>query len=354
MPLTPEQIANGLTPDHDYFFPEKPDDPEMRESTSVWLFEENGEFGFPRIGIEAEAHSWENRMYQINMALGDGQLLIDSGRGPAPATLGPDGKPSVLGAGPLTFRCIEPFRRWLMTFEGTVHQGTIGDQIAGGLGNGDRVPLSVEVELAIETPAWIQDYSPDKVARMTKAEQEDAQSMGIGWRLEQMVRGTGVYTVDGVTREFRCQGSRIKRQSIRPLNVFRGHCWQSAIFPDGSAFGYIAYPATATAAQFSIGYVVQDGVMYPARPTRIPYIRQVVEEGDDVSLELESQLGTHHISGATTLSTFKVNNPDMAAAGAPGFTLQQSGTRYTWNGQTSYGMIERSATGKQMEQGYEL
>ena len=117
MPLTLEQMTNELTPEHDYFFPEKPDDPEMRESTSIWLYEENGEFGFPRIGIEGEAHSWENRLYHANFALEGGRVLHDTGRGSVPSPIGPDGLASVFGAGPLTFRCIDPFRKWAMTFQ---------------------------------------------------------------------------------------------------------------------------------------------------------------------------------------------------------------------------------------------
>lgn len=347
-----ETLLNGLTPDHDYFFPAQPDDPDMRESTSVWLFEENGAFGFPRIGIEAEGHSWDNRQYQANFALGDGRVLHDTGRGPAPPSMGPDGKPSVFGAGPLTFRCIEPFRRWQLRYSGTAQLGTLGEQISRTLAGNPRVPVTLEAELTMVTPAWVQDYSPDKVASMTRAEQENVQSMGVGWRLEHLFRGEGTFTLDGEQRAFRCLGSRIKRQSIRPLNAFRGHCWQSAVFPDGRAFGYIAYPPSDTAQLYHIGYVYLNGKMYPAQPVKIPFIRQVLEEGDDVSLTLESELGTHHIGGSTLLSTFRVNNPDMAALGAVGFTLQQSGARYTWDGMTSYGMVERSATGTQMAEGY--
>lgn len=352
MTLTMDQMTNGLTAEHDYFFPKAPDNPDMRESTSVWLFEENGEFGFPRIGIEGEAHSWDNRLYHANFALGGGRVLHATGRGPVPSTVGPDGRASVFGAGPLVFRCIEPFRRWAMAFDGLAHDGTLADQIAGSLEERDKIPVRLEVELTMETPAWVQDYSPEKFALMSDAEKGDAQSMGIGWRLEHLCRGEGLLEIDGMTRTFRLQGSRIKRQSVRPLDAFRGHCWQSAIFPDGRAFGFIAYPANAEKPEYNVGYVYQNGKMYPARATRIPYIRQVVAEGEDVSLELESELGRHLISGTTRLSTFRVNNAEMAALGAPGFTLQQGGSCYTWDGLSSHGMIERSATGKQMKEGY--
>ncbi len=325
----------------------------MRESTSVWLFEENGAFGFPRIGIEGEAHSWDDRMYHVNFALENQRVLLDASRGAAPPCVGPDGKPSVFGAGPLTFRCLEPFRRWLMTYEGTALDGSFADQLDGSLEQRPRIPVKLEVELHMETPAWVADYSPDKVAKMSQKERDDAQSMGIGWRLEHWGRGTGELTIDGATREFRLVGSRIKRQSVRPLDAFRGHCWQSAVFPDGRAFGTISYPANPKAPEFNIAYVVQDGKMYPAKATRIPYIREILAEGDDVTLELESELGVHRISGSTCMSTFRVANADMAALGAVGFTLQQGGARYTWDDQVAYGMIERSATGAQMENGYE-
>jgi hypothetical protein len=352
MPLTLDQLTNGLTPEHDYFFPHQPADPEMRESTSIWMYEENGAFGFPRIGIEAEAHAWDNRMYQANINLGGGRILIDNSRGAGPSAFGPDGRATVLGAGPLTFRCIEPFRRWQMSFDGTAQNGTLAQQIDGTLNTCERIPVKLDVEMTMATPAWVQDYSPETYARMSPADQANAQCMGIGWRLEHLFRGVGTLTVDGQTREFRAVGSRIKRQSVRPLDAFRGHCWQSALFPDGRAFGFIAYPANPKAPEFQIAYVYMNGKMYPAKATKIPYIRQVLEEGDDVSLELQSELGTHHISASTTLNTFKVNNPEMAALGATGFTLQQGGARYTWDGMTSYGMIERSALGQQMAEGY--
>lgn len=344
MGLTLEQMTNGLTPEHDLFFAERPDDPGMRESTSVWLFEDGGAFGFPRIGIEAEASSWDARLYQANFALGGGRILDGMGRGPAPSPLGPDGRPTVLGAGPLTFRCLEPFRRWSMTFDGTAVDGTVAQQIAKTLDRERRVPVRLDVEMEMVTPAWVQDNSPEKVARMSEAERAEATSMGIGWRLEHTLRGKGTLTVDGETRDFAVTGSRIKRQSVRPLTSFRGHCWQSAVFPDGRAFGYIAYPPAGDGSEpYNEGYVFQDGRMVAARATRIPWLRRLVDEGDDVSLELESELGTTRIGGRSTLSTFKIMG---RTDGLPvDFDLHQGGARYTWDGMTSHGMIERSRTG---------
>lgn len=351
MSLTLDQLTNGLTPEHDYFFTEKPQDPEMRESTSVWLFDENGEFGFPRVAIEGEAHTWDKHTCQANVALGGGRVLFESERGTVPSPIGPDGKPSVFGAGALRFQCVQPFRKWAMVYDGTVYEGTVAEQIAG-IPLSKKTTMRLEVELTMVTPAWIQDYSPEKLATMTKAEIDDAGSMGVGWRLEHLCRGEGELRIDGTTRNFKLVGSRIKRQSVRPMHAFRGHCWQSALFPDGRAFGFIAYPSSDTAPEYNIGYVYQNGQMYPARAKKIPFIRQLLESGDNVSFELESALGTHKISAVTCLSTFQSLPGGMGGTTGVGFALQQSGARYTWDGMTTYGMIERSASTKQMEDGY--
>ncbi|HET8710231.1 MAG TPA: hypothetical protein VFM32_02560 [Spongiibacteraceae bacterium] len=345
MSLTLEQMMGGLTPEHDLFFAQKPDNPDMRESTSVWLYEENGAFAFPRVGIEAEASSWDNRRVQGNFAVAGGRILNGAGMGAAHSPFGADGRPTTLGAGPIAFHCIEPFRKWRMTWDGSAIDGTVEQQIAKTLDPNKRTPLRFDVELEMVTPAWVQDLSPEKVAQMSAADAIEAANMGIGWRFEQLFRARGFFSIDGKAlqidgknREFKGVGLRIKRQSVRPLAGFRGHCWQSAVFPDGRAFGYITYPPREDGKALNEGYIFQNGKMYPARAVKIPWLRRIIGEGDDASLELESDLGITRIKGVTALSTFRVGNPDIG-----GLNLQQGGVRYTWDDQTAYGMIERSS-----------
>ena len=163
--------------------------------------------------------------------------------------------------------------------------------------------------------------------------------MGLGYRFEHLFRAEGIFEVDGETRPFKGTGLRVHRQSIRRLEGFFGHCWQSALFPDGSAFGYITYPPKEDGTEtYNEGYIYQGGRMIPAKVTKAPWLRRIVEAGDDVSLELVSELGRTRIEGTTRLSTFRVGNPDIGD-----LNLQQSGVHYRWDDQTAYGMIERSA-----------
>src|SRR5690606_29894093 len=120
-----------------------------------------------RLGIEAEAAAWDQRLYQANFAFAGGRVLNGAGRGAAHTPHGDDGKPRVLGAGPLRCECLEPFRRWRIDYDGDAVDGTVAQQIANRLDPQRRTPLRFEVELEMAAPAWVQDNTPEKLATMT-------------------------------------------------------------------------------------------------------------------------------------------------------------------------------------------
>lgn len=340
--------CGGLEPELDCgMIPGRPDDPELRESASIWLFEENGLFAFPRIGLEAQGAVWENHRYDGNFALGGGRILRTSTRRPTLPATGPDGRTNVLGAGGLRFECLEPFRKWRVSFEDTVYESTVEEQIRGNFRvfnevdpdpSFRRTPIRFDVELEMAAPGWTQDLRPEKLAGMTEAERTDAGLMGFGWRVEQVFRGEGELTVDGQTRSFRCTGNRIHRQSVRPMGAFRGHCWQAAVFPDGRAFGLCTYPPREDGTTYNDAYLWEDGKWYKAKARNPAFLRRIRPEGDDVAVELESELGVTRIEGRTLLSSFHIGNP-----GTQGMNNQQGTVRYTWDGVDAYGMIERSS-----------
>lgn len=68
-------------------------------------------------------------------------------------------------------------------------------------------------------------------------------------RYEQLFRCTGTLTLDGETRRFNANGLRIRRTGFRAFAGFWGHCWQSATFPDGRAFGFNIYPRVRMASR---------------------------------------------------------------------------------------------------------
>jgi hypothetical protein len=337
----------GLAEHYDYMLTERPQDPNMRESASIWVYEENGHFAFNRNGIEAVGSVWDNHRYDVNFAFADGRALYESRQdGQSHSPIGADGRATILGSGGLVFECVEPYRRWRVTYQGNPVDTTTQSIIDGTVDTQRTTPLRYEIDLTMVTPAWVQDNTPEALARMSERERTDAGLMGFGYRMEHLFRATGTLWIDGSERPFNAVGNRIHRQSVRPLDAFRGHCWQAAVFPDGRAFGYIAYPPAEDGSTYNEGYVWQDGKWYTAKATTIPWLSELRASGGDVSLELEYELGKARIEGVSMLNGFKLGGADM-----PGFSLNQGGAKYTWDGQSTYGMVERSSWADQIAGG---
>src|SRR4029077_2323612 len=67
-------LTGGIGPDREYMFAERPDNPEMRDSASFWVFDDRGQVGLPRVGIEAVAANWDAHGIQVNVAFPDGRV----------------------------------------------------------------------------------------------------------------------------------------------------------------------------------------------------------------------------------------------------------------------------------------
>ncbi len=287
-------LTGGIDPAREYMFADRPDDPEMRDSVSFWVFDDRGQVGLPRIGIEAVAANWDAHGIQVNVAFPDGRvyrLREDAASWPA---AGSDGKATVLGAGPLAFTCVEPFNVWTMTFDGQAVQTSSAD-LADGRKDGPLVDLQFEVEAKLAVPPWVQGALQADASSALKTSIE-GDLMG-GPRYEQLFRATGAVRVGGAEHAFTGSGLRIRRQGVRRLEGFWGHCWQSALFGSGRAFGYIAYPPRPDGQPtFNEGYLFDgDGDLIPARVVEPPWLTKLQPLGEDVSVVLETADGTVRI-----------------------------------------------------------
>jgi len=70
-------------------------------------------------------------------------------------------------------------------------------------------------------------------------------------------------------------------------------------------------------------------------------LRTLAPKGDDVTCVLETAKETVTVRGETALSTFMIMPSDV---GGGGLQLQQAIVRYSWDGEESVGMLERSTT----------
>ena len=334
-------LTGGLSDDLEFVFPAQPDDHEMRESVNAWVWDQSGDVGLPRIGVEATGDQWTTHDIQVNVALADGRVYNMYGPGPVHEPLSVDGRARVLGAGALSFELVEPFRHLRLRVHGEARATSAVAQIGGTLQGDERAPIELDIDLRPAVPPWMNGALLDDAKRVLDT-QEEGDLMGHPWRFEQLCRATGSLRIGAETWAIDGGANRVRRQSIRRLAKFRGHAWQAALFPSGRGFGYIAYPPRTDGRDtYNEGYVFDgDGALIPARVREAPWLTALVPNGDDVSCVLETAKGSVRIEGRSAASTFMVMPPDVGG----GMQLQQAIVRYDWDGETAVGMLERSST----------
>jgi len=336
-------LTGGLPVTREYVFAERPG-PNVRDAVNIWLEEENGAFAM-RIGVEALAEEWEAHDIWLDLAFPDGRVISFREHGKTHPAIGPGGKPTILGAGPLEFECVEPFRHWTAKFtRHPVTELTAAQLIA------DVYPaqpplrdIAFEIDFRPVVPPLISGFL-NASAEIMSGDQAEFLSP----RFEQLCRAEGFLEIDGERTVFKGQALRIKRQGVRKFEGFWGHCWQSALFPSGKGFGVNVFPPRADGKpSLNEGYIFDgDGALKPARAVQVPWMRKLLTGGEDVPLVLETADGLVTIQG-TTFSNCRSRGASVLPASFP--VVQQAHARYWWDGEEACGMIERSTLRDQME-----
>ena len=227
-----------------------------------------------------------------------------------------------------------------MTFDGKAVQTSSAD-LAAGRKDGPLVDLRFEVEATTRRAAVGAGRAAGRRASALKTSVE-GDLMG-GARYEQLFRATGSVRVAGDEHPFTGSGLRIRRQGVRRLEGFWGHCWQSALFPSGRAFGYIAYPPRPDGQPtFNEGYVFStvDGDLIPARVVEAPWLSRLQPRARTSRScwrppTAPSGSRARRCCRPTTSPTPARFPPELLAKMANWTfpALQQAGVRYRWNGE---------------------
>lgn len=343
-PLTfggiPMDLSGGIDPAREFVLAERPDTEGMRDAVNVWIEEEHGAFAM-RIGVEALAEEWDNQLVWLDIAFPDGRVLnLRDQAGPTHAALDKAGKPTIRGSGGVRFQMLKPFEQWSVNYQGDMPETTAMDLIKEVWP--DQPPMTAvefDITMNMAVPPWAPGSMLKSASELVKGEQ----GQFISPRYEQLFRCDGSMKVGDKHYDFAGNGLRIRRQGIRKFEGFWGHCWQSAVFPSGKGFGFNTFPPRDDGKpSYNEGYIFTgEGVMIPARAVHIPWLTELKTHGEDVSCVLETDQGTVEIKGVTFIN---------CRSRAPGVALpesfpivQQSHAHYSWDGEETVGMIERSS-----------
>jgi hypothetical protein len=342
-------LSGDLQSASEYGLSDHPEIAFMREGVSVWVYDDEGRLGLPRVALEAMGPDWDCKRLQVNAAFPDGRVLLWAQPGAAGAARDEQGRLSIFSGGPLELRCLEPFERWSVSYDGEMVDTTSELQIADAVGWSRTVPVRFEIETRMVVPPWVTGTMGTGAAGAL--ESRDATFVGgrysaeAGIRYEQLFRAEGSLEVGGERWTFNGSGLRIHRQGLRNLQGFTGHVWQAAAFPDGRGFGYMWLLPN----DFREGYLYQGERMIPARIVSAPFMKRMVPAGEDLSIVFESELGRTEIRGESVYSSFIPATRPFSTEGSYGLCWQQAGVRYRWDDVETYGMIERSSQPDVME-----
>lgn len=336
-------LTGGMDAASDHFFAARPVDPEMRESVSVWVSDDRGVIGLPRLGIEAVASSWERRGVQVNVGFPDGRAVVVREAAEGASPLDADGVCRRFTAGGLEFHHREPFAALAVRYRGDALDTTAAALARNDL-DGPRVRLEVDVELRCAAPPWVPGTLTEEAAELFH---HGFAGAFISPRYEQLCTAAGSVRVGGDEWAFTGTGLRIHRQGRRDTAGFWGHCWPSALFPSGRGFGGLAFPERPDGGPtFNEAYLFDGGRMIPAVIAEAPWLRRLQPFGENVSLTLRTAEGDVRIEGTTVVSSCMAGGTHHEFAPA----LQQAGVRYAWDGEVTYGMLERSIPVAQLEE----
>ncbi len=330
-------LTGGLTASDDLPILDPARDLAVGENHAFWVFDNHGEYALLNCHVQAGGvmgqtwPAWDVRRVGYAITAPNDRLFIDW-------AVDPGTTHDTLVTGGWTFRCIEPMLKWSATYRGapvvtttTEHRRGVNDLA------GPRAPVEVDLQLTMAMPPWVQgDFAEDLPGRDT-----GLTFIGIP-RFEQLYRASGSITVDGVQRSLEATGLRTHRYGARTLVKMRGHSWLTALFPSGRAFGSMKFPDPVNGGDlFREAWVSGSDGLVGARLIDSPWLTRLDCTGETWSVQLDTPDGPTEIQGETVAVSYSMG---MGVNHAPGsYVLAHGMAKFTWDGETAYGLIERSA-----------
>jgi hypothetical protein len=255
--------------------------------------------------------------------LTSGERLVAKGYGRTEADNGP-------GGACMTFRCEEPWNRWLIRRDGNVLRTTERALDTGTMGDGPQERAIFDLELTGRLPVW--DWG----------EVEDEHGWG-KLHYEQLCDVRGTFVLGGETIRFDGQGLRDHTRGPRNFTVFSKHIWAWANLPSGS--GFILLQLIVAGQELARTVLFDsDGTQQAVTLRNRPLLEARSGGRDPYFLDLGAH-GTIEAEQLQTLPNGFAGANDICIGYDPRVTEAanfESFTRFTWDGEVGYGLTQRA------------
>jgi hypothetical protein len=250
----------------------------------------------------------------------------------------------------LRLRCVEPFRRWKVNFDGMAGLSPYQEMLAGRVRDVQRQRVIINLDIECRTPVWDAHHGATSSGNRGSMEKQSWASE----HYQQLFRATGTITVGGCELPFDGCGVRDHSRGQRghAVEQFGGHDLFTAVFPSGRAFGMMKMWEPEGKVSLNVGYVIVDGKLHHSEVLVTPELTCPTFSGDDVSFSMTSPLGTHEIKGEmvkTLYATFEEPyysygmgcGADLTSGHRP-FIFAPGFAKWTWDNEVVYCYAERS------------
>jgi hypothetical protein len=322
-------VPQGLNAERDY--PALVPDPTVEgfgENHAFWLCDPQ-----ERIHLNVHFNTWDERgcyamrRGKLYILTGGGRMLLLTESGFASTPEGP-------GSATITSKCLQPFRRWTLEFNGMLNDVTAPITVDGSPARPVLVPASFRFEMEMIAPAWQQ-------GALTPGGLGPVKDFIGGQRYEQLFRFSGTVEFEGAPHQLSGFGNRTHRWGMRNYSAMLGHCWGAAMFPGGLGFGFQCYPDDSGAMLWSEACLIRDDRIEPAEVIAAPWLADFhrTERARDIVLK-DSAGQVLTINGEMIASCPTVMTPGRTSD--DDVIINQSVYRYCLGQETTVNMMERS------------
>jgi hypothetical protein len=242
----------------------------------------------------------------------------------------------------LRFDCLEPFRRWRVTFDGMCLRTPFDAMRTSRVSDGDKLRLVVDLEMETVTPVW--DAATAASALTGAGDMQQQQWAHEHYEQLYLARGTVRYGDNEV--DFDGAGWRDHSRGPRggAMSNWGGHVIAGCVFrQSGRAFGLSRYWAPDGTTTLEGGYVVEDGRLEHARVMEVPRLHELHRSGETVRFALERgerRLEFEAVTATGVWTTFSKDMPYGATDARSAYAVNWGSC--TWDGEEGVLYVERS------------
>ena len=333
-----QDLSSGLPPEKEMMVQTEPDEPFWSENILFALYDPVRDIGmWLHLGtVPNDWNLWEDRIY-LTLPNGGGTLHMAAHHATAPEL-----RP---GASAMHFRCVAPFRRWRVSFDGFAQHTSEASMDAG-----DHVSyrrrLRIDLDIECTTPVWDAHTAkgPPGVRGM------DAQSWAKE-HYEQLFRASGTMQLDSEVFPIEATGWRDHSRGPRGGNTrdpWGGHVIVGCQFPSGRAIIFSQYWRPDGVLNLTGGAVLEgNGGFHLCEVIEAPQLRTLELRGERLPIRLRWEGGSLDTLLETTTSVWIPRERKHVVGrdriGRLGDTYVLNWGPVRWGDETGYAYIERSA-----------